>query len=74
MAEIKSSALSRQCLDRRIGTQQRLEEEALGWEAKRNAAAIKVNGSFTIEKARDKLRNRYAELTKITTKTKLSDY
>ena len=67
-AEIEFSALLSQCLDRRIGTQQRLEEEALGWEAKRNAAAIKVNRSFTTEKARDKLRNRYAELTKITTK------
>ena len=43
MAEIEFSALSRQCLDRRIGTQQRLEEEALCWEAKRNAAAVKVN-------------------------------
>ena len=29
--------LACQCLDRRIGTQQRLEEEALCWEAKRNA-------------------------------------
>ncbi|WP_226915822.1 transposase [Hymenobacter siberiensis] len=70
MAEIEFSALSRQCLDRRIGTQQRLEEEALCWEAKRNAAAVKVNWSFTTEKARDKLKNRYAELTKITSKTK----
>ena len=33
-----------------------------------NAAATKVNWSFTTGKARDKLKNRYAELTKITAK------
>ena len=66
MAEIEFAALARQCLERRIGTQQRLEEEARLWEAKRNAAAVKVNWSFTTEKARDKLKNRYAELTQIT--------
>ena len=64
-AEIEFSALSRQCLDRRIGNQQLLEQEVLSWEANRNAAAIKVNWSFTTENARDKLKNRYAELTKI---------
>jgi len=64
MAEIEFSALSRQCLDRRIGSQQQLEAEALAWEATRNAAAVKVNWSFTTEKARDKLKNRYAEVVK----------
>ena len=68
MAEIEFSALFRQCLDRRIGTQQRLEEEALCWQTKRNAAAVKVNWSFTTEKARDKLKNRCAELSKKLTK------
>ena len=74
MAEIEFAALSRQCLDQRIGTQQRLEAEALAWQAKRNAAAVKVNWSFTTEKARDKLKNRYAEVTKITDEIKLSDH
>ncbi len=74
MAEIEFSALSRQCLDRRIGSQQVLEQEVLLWVAKRNAAAVKVNWSFTTEKARDKLKNRYAELTKKMTKTKLSEH
>ena len=63
-AEIEFSALSRQCLDRRIGSQQQLEEEALCWQANRNAAAVNVNWSFTTEKARDKLKNRYAEVVK----------
>ena len=74
MAEIEFAALSRQCLDQRIGTQERLEAEALAWEAKRNAAAVKVNWSFTTEKARDKLKNRYAEVTIVTDEIKLSDH
>ena len=74
MAEIEFAALSRQCLDQRIGTQERLEHEALAWQARRNATAVKVNWSFTTEKARDKLKNRYAEVTKITDKIKLSDH
>jgi hypothetical protein len=66
MAEIEFAALSRQCLDRRIGCPQQLEQEALAWQAKRNEAAVKINWSFTTEKAREKLKNRYAELSKIT--------
>jgi len=63
-AETEFSALARQCLDRRIGSQQQLEAEALAWQANRNAAAIKVHWSFTTEKARDKLKNSYAEVVK----------
>ena len=44
------------------------------WEAKRNAAAVKVNWSFTTENARDTLKNRYAELIKINNEIKLSDH
>lgn len=74
MAEIEFAALARQCLDRRIGSQQALEQETLIWEANRNQAAVKVNWFFTTEKARNKLKNRYAELAKITAKTKVSDH
>ncbi len=74
MAEIEFAAFSRQCLDQRIGTQERLEQEALAWQAKRNVAATKVNWSFTTEKARDKLKNRYAEVTIVTDEIKLSYY
>ena len=62
--EIEFAALARQCLDRRIGSQQQLEAEALAWEATRNAAAVNVNWSFNTEKARDKSKNRYAEVIK----------
>lgn len=74
MAEIECSALFRQCLDRRIGSQQLLEQEALCWQANRNAAAVKVNWSFTTETARVKLKNRYAELVKLNAKTKLEQH
>ncbi len=67
--EIEFSALSRQCLDRRIGSAQQLEEEALIWQAHRKAAATKVNQSFTTEKARNTLKNRYADPIKATTQT-----
>ena len=67
MAEIEFAAFSHQCLNRRIGCPQVLEQEALIWEAKRNEATIKVNWPFTTEKACDTLKNRYTELRKITT-------
>ncbi len=74
MAEIEFSALSRQCLDRRIGSQPELEAEALLWQAKRNADAVKVNWSFTTEKARDKLKNRYDEVLNKIPEIKLSEH
>ena len=64
MAEIEFSALSRQSLDRRLGSAQQLEEEALIWQAHRDAAATKVNWSFTTEETHNILRNKYANLTK----------
>jgi len=72
-AEIEFSALSRQCLDRRIGSQPAPEEEAFFWQAKRNAAAIKVNWSFTTEKARDKLKNRSNKVLNKKPEIKLSE-
>ena len=62
MAEMEFSSLSRQCLDRRIASQEILESEALIWQKNRNLKAVKVNWSFTTEKARTKLRNRYNEI------------
>ena len=65
MAEIEFSSLSRQCLNRRIASKAILESEVLIWRDKRNLNATKVNWSFTTEKAREKLKNRYDEITKI---------
>jgi len=65
MAEIEFSALSRQCLNKRVSSQKLLESEALIWQEKRNLNAVKVNWSFTNDKARKKLKNRYDEIDKI---------
>jgi len=62
IAEIEFSALSRQCLNKRISSQELLEAEALIWQEKRNLNAIKVNWSFTTDNAREKLQNRYNEI------------
>lgn len=67
MAEMEFSSLSRQCLDRRIESQEILESEALIWQKNRNLKAVKVNWSFTTENARKKLENRYKEINKINT-------
>ncbi len=44
MAEIEFSALSRQCLNRRIGTREELVKEIQAWEEARNMAGVKCNG------------------------------
>lgn len=59
MAEIEFSALSRQCLNRRIPSQDKLIEEVKAWENARNAAAIGCNWQFTTSDARIKLKKLY---------------
>jgi hypothetical protein len=64
MAEIELSALARQCLSRRIGTQEELEREVHAWQQSRNAEAITVNWRFTTADARIKLKRLYPSLEK----------
>jgi transposase len=59
MAEIEFSALSRQCLNRRIGTTEELMEEIKAWEIERNKAVVKCNWRFRTEDARIKLKKLY---------------
>jgi hypothetical protein len=47
MAEIEFAALSKQCLDRRIGSMARLRREVAAWEEDRNERMIGVNGGST---------------------------
>jgi hypothetical protein len=61
MAEIEFSALSRQCLNRRIGTIEELENEIRAWERDRNAEMVKCNWQFRTENARIKLKKLYPE-------------
>lgn len=66
MAEIELSALARQCLSRRIGTQEELEQEVHAWQQHRTEEAITVNWRFTTTDARIKLKPLYPSLEKKT--------
>lgn len=62
MAEIEFSALSKQCLDRRIDAITKMDKEVGAWTKKRNKAKIKIHWQFTKGKAREKFDSRYKEL------------
>ena len=59
MIEIEFSALTRQCLDRRIPTMAQLERKVLALIAERSLKKIKINWQFSIQSARTKLNSRY---------------
>jgi len=59
MAEIEFSALSGQCLDRRISTVAALGEQTGLWTQRRNREGVKINWGFSVAAAREKLDNRY---------------
>lgn len=59
MIEIEFSALSKQCLNRRIGTKQQLEQQVNAIIKERNDKQININWQFSIQTARTKLNNRY---------------
>ena len=54
--------LTRQCLDRRIGSRTELEREVAAWQAKRNGQAIGINWRFTTTDARIKLKHLYPSI------------
>lgn len=64
MAEIEFSALSKQCLDRRIGDLNTLKKEVRTWTQDRNRKKIKIQWQFTKTKARGKFQQIYTKLTK----------
>jgi len=59
MAEIELPVLSRQCVNRRIGSRDELEREVAAWQAQRNARIVRINWRFTTEDARIKLKRLY---------------
>ena len=61
-AEIELSALSKQCLDRRIPEMERLEREAQAWAEERNQKSITVKWQFTNDKAREKFKRFYPKI------------
>jgi transposase len=62
MIEIEFSALSKQCLKRRIPTKDILEQEIKAIIKERNDKSIKINWQFSIQSARTKLNNKYAKV------------
>jgi hypothetical protein len=59
MAEIELSALSRQCLDRRIESTEEMQREVQAWRDERNDREVKVHWQFTTADARVKLHKLY---------------
>ena len=62
MIEIEFSALARQCLNRRIPSQEALEQEVLAFLTERMTKAIKIDWQFSIHTARSKLNSHYVKV------------
>jgi hypothetical protein len=62
MAEIELSALSKQCLDRRIANMEMLAGEISAWQHERNAIGATVRWKFNKCNAREKLQRHYSNL------------
>jgi hypothetical protein len=61
MVEIEIGVLAAQCLDRRIGSIERLTAETAAWEQQRNAAGARIKWMFTTGKARAKMARAYPQ-------------
>ena len=59
MAEIEFAVVSKQGLDQRLPTQERVRRATTAWEMQRNAVQARVNWRFTVAKARRKLKRLY---------------
>lgn len=64
MIEIEFSALSRQCLSRRIPTLEQMEREVLTLLQERQDKGIKINWQFSLRAARTKFERHYLALNK----------
>ncbi len=62
IAENELSALTRQCLSRRIGAFQTLTREVAAWEKPRNQDRVHIHWRFTIDQARLKLHKVYPQI------------
>ena len=61
MAECELSVLSRQCLARRLPSQEAVAREVESWEAERNRAGVRLTWSFRVADARRKLAHLYPQ-------------
>jgi len=62
MAEIELSALSKQCLDRRIGYINTFSDEVEAWARQRNRRKVTISWQFTKNDARDKMYRFYQSI------------
>ncbi len=62
IAEIELSALTRQCLDRRIGEREILKSETQAWCVERNRLQKSVDWQFSTEDARIRLKSLYPHI------------
>ena len=60
--EIEFSALSKQCLNRRIATKEQLESEVIAIVKEREEKGIQIDWQFSIERARTKLNRHYQQV------------
>jgi hypothetical protein len=65
---IEFSALSKQCLNRRIPTQDKLESEIEAIVKERNDKQIKIKWQFTIENARNTMNSKYKSVNQLNKK------
>jgi hypothetical protein len=59
MAEIELSVLARQCLDQRLDSREKLQQETEAWELERNEQQVEIKWQFTTADARIKLHRLY---------------
>ena len=59
MIEIELSALAKQCLDRRIATQEKLNTEIQAVVTERQQKGIRIDWQFSLESARNKFSHHY---------------
>jgi DDE superfamily endonuclease len=62
MIEIEFSALARQCLDRRIPTQEKLDAEIQAVVTEREQRGIQIDWQFSLESARTKFSRHYQQV------------
>jgi hypothetical protein len=62
MIEIEFSALSRQCLNRRIASIGELSNEVIAYFKERSEKGVKINWQFSRQTARQKLNRRYSQV------------
>ena len=59
VAETEIGIMNRQCLDRRMDSQDKIAGEVAAWENRRNSQEARIHWTFTLAVARQKLRKLY---------------